>query len=70
MNTVKSLKILFVVNLVSGSKSKIDYRAIISSYFQALPHSIDFFFLTGKDDIESLKEIIQRIKPERVIAVG
>ncbi|HYV94144.1 MAG TPA: YegS/Rv2252/BmrU family lipid kinase [Chitinophagales bacterium] len=70
MSSPESLKILFVINPKSGAKTKTDFKTLISEYFQALPHSIDFFLLDGNDKIESLKSILDKTKPERIVAVG
>ena len=64
------LKILFVINPVSGTKAKIAWEPAIRNYFVNLQHSFDFFLLDGKDDATSLKYWIQKLQPERVIAVG
>src|SRR6185436_16855038 len=70
MSSPESLKILFVINPKSGAKTKTDFKTVISEYFQALPHSIDFFLLDDNDKIESLKSILDKTKPERIVAVG
>ncbi|MDB5200334.1 MAG: diacylglycerol kinase [Chitinophagaceae bacterium] len=64
------LKILFVINPVSGTKAKIAWEPAIRNYFVNLQHSFDFFLLDGKDDATSLKYWIEKLQPERVIAVG
>ncbi len=64
------LKILFILNPVSGGKKKIDWEPLIRNYFKDLPHSIEFFVLSGKDDTSSLKYWFEKIKPQRVVAVG
>lgn len=70
MDTPQSLKILFVINPNSGPKTKTDYQAVITEYFQSLPYSIDFFLLDGNNKIELLKPILDKMKPERIVAVG
>ena len=64
------LKILFVINPGSGPKAKVNWEPAIRNYFKDLPHSIEFFLIGGKNDAGSLKYWIDKIKPERVIAVG
>ena len=68
--SIPNLKILFVINPISGTKSKIDWEPAIRKYFVGLLHSFDFFLLDGKDDATSLKYWIEKLQPERVIAVG
>ena len=68
--TEEPLKILFVINPVSGPKARLNWEASIRQYFKPLPHSIEFFLLGGKNDAGSLAYWIEKIKPDRVIAVG
>jgi YegS/Rv2252/BmrU family lipid kinase len=70
MTTESGLKILFVINPISGAKGKIAWEPAIRNYFTILNHSFDFFLLDGKDDATSLKYWIEKLQPERVIAVG
>lgn len=64
------MKILFVINPRSGPKKDIDWKAIIEKYFENLPHTIDFFIIEGTDAAKGLKSTINKIKPQRVVAVG
>lgn len=64
------LKILFVINPVSGGKEKNDWEASIRKYFKDKPHSTEFYMLTGKDDKVSVQHHIDRLQPDRVVAVG
>lgn len=70
MIPTSNLKILFVINPISGTKAKIAWEPAIRNYFANLPHSIEFFLLDGKNDAASLQYWIERIHPEKVIAVG
>lgn len=70
MTSSPVLKILFVINPGSGTKSKIAWEPAIRNYFTSLHHTFDFFLLTGKDDATSLQYWIEKLHPERVIAVG
>jgi len=63
-------KILFVINPVSGGKEKKDWEASIRNFFRDKPHTIDFYMLTGNNDKVSIQHHIDRIKPDRVVAVG
>ncbi len=65
-----NLKILFVLNPVSGGKKKIDWEPLIRNYFKNLSHTIEFFVLSGKDDAGSLKFWFEKFQPQRVVAVG
>ena len=64
------MKLLFAINPVSGGKSKVNWENKITEYFRPLPHTIQVFMLTGKDDSASLRHHIASWKPDRVIAVG
>ncbi|MFL5739213.1 MAG: diacylglycerol/lipid kinase family protein [Flavisolibacter sp.] len=70
MQNQTGLKLLFVVNPISGGKQKQDWEASIRDYFQKLPHSIEFYLLTGKDDRVSIRHHMEQVKPDRVVAVG
>jgi len=63
-------KILFVINPVSGTKSKIDWEPTIRNYFVDHLHSFNFFLLDGKNDAASLQYWIDSLHPNKVIAVG
>lgn len=65
-----NLKLLFVINPISGTKAKIAWEPAIRKHFVDLSHTIEFFLLDGKDDATSLKYWIEKLQPERVIAVG
>ena len=70
MKATSNLKILFIINPVSGGKKKINWEPIIHKYFKPLSHNIEFFILTGKEDASSIQYWIKKFSPERVIAVG
>ncbi|GAC1591462.1 MAG: diacylglycerol kinase family lipid kinase [Ginsengibacter sp.] len=64
------LNILFVINPISGGKSKVNWESQIKEYFLNTEHSINFFILDGKDDEMSVKYWLEKKKPDRVVAVG
>ncbi|MGV3657656.1 MAG: diacylglycerol/lipid kinase family protein [Chitinophagaceae bacterium] len=64
------MKILFVINPVSGGKEKKDWEATIREYFKSSAHSMEFYLLTGGQDSASIKHHIQMVKPDRVVGVG
>lgn len=70
MATDPALKILFVINPISGAKGKIAWEPAIRKYFEGLAHTIEFFLLDGKDDATSLQYWIEKLQPDKVIAVG
>ena len=70
MNSVTNLKLLFVINPISGTKAKIKWEPAIRNYFANLPHNIELFLLDGKDDATSLKYWIEKLQPDKIIAVG
>jgi len=65
-----TVNILFIVNPVSGGKNKTKWEPVIRDYFKSLPESIDFFILTGTNDAESIKDVIKKKAPQKVVAVG
>jgi diacylglycerol kinase (ATP) len=70
MHNQERLKILFVINPVSGGKEKHDWEASIRDFFKDKPHTIDFYLLTGTNDKTSIQHHIDTVKPSRVVAVG
>ncbi len=70
MEQAINLKILFVLNPVSGGKKKIDWEPLIRNYFKQRAESIEFFVLTGNGDDSSLRYWFEKFKPDRVVAVG
>jgi diacylglycerol kinase (ATP) len=70
MHNQNGLKILFVINPVSGGKEKHDWEASIRNYYREKPHAIEFYVLTGENDCTSIRHHIDSVKPDRVVAVG
>lgn len=66
----ETLRILFILNPGSGSKSKIKPEEVIREYFKPLSHSIDFFELSGRNDSPAIEKKIEDFQPDRVVAVG
>ena len=64
-----ALKILFVVNAGSGN-DKIDWPKEIETYYQSSNHAIEFFYLDKDFEIDQLKEKINQLEPNTVVAVG
>ncbi|GEO08634.1 diacylglycerol/lipid kinase family protein [Segetibacter aerophilus] len=62
--------ILFVVNPISGGKDKKDHQDAIEKYFVALPHKIDLFLISDKNNAQCLEKHIEKFKPQIVVAVG
>jgi YegS/Rv2252/BmrU family lipid kinase len=63
-------KILFVINPVSGGKAKQDWEVSIRDFFKDLPHAIEFYLLSGKNDAASIQHHVETIQPQKVVAVG
>jgi diacylglycerol kinase family enzyme len=70
MQNQQPLKLLFVINPVSGGKEKHDWEAAIRSYFKDKPQKLEFYVLTGKEDKRSIQYHMETIHPDRVVAVG
>lgn len=70
MSTYVGLKLLFVINPASGVKAKPNWETIIRDFFKDLNHNIEFYLLTGKNDAASIKYWIEKLTPDRIIAVG
>ena len=63
-------RILFIINPVSGGKAKTDWETQIRDRIRDSVHEMEFFLLTGKDDESSVRNHIERVRPDRVVAVG
>lgn len=63
-------KFLFIINPISGGKEKHDWEAAIRSYFKEKPQTLEIYILNGSDDKISIQHYIDRVKPDRVVAVG
>lgn len=64
------MKLLFVINPVSGGKEKTDWEEQIRSYFRDSEHNMEFYLLTGTSDVASVQHHIRSVKPDRVVGVG
>ncbi|WP_266368235.1 diacylglycerol/lipid kinase family protein [Tellurirhabdus rosea] len=64
------LKLLFVINPVSGGRAKDDWEEQIRDFFRNKPFSPDFLVLNGQNDEESVRKAVESLKPDRVVAVG
>lgn len=64
------MKLLFVINPISGGKAKESWESRINDFFRPLPHTIQIYLLCGEDDASSLRHYIASWKPDRVVAVG
>ena len=62
--------IFFIINPISGGKTKSDWESAIREYYKPLSQNPEFFFLTGTDDTDSIRHWIEKIKPKKVVAVG
>jgi diacylglycerol kinase (ATP) len=70
MQQTSPQKLLFVINPISGGREKTEHETAISEHFKSLPHSIHYFLLTGNNDARRVAEEIEKIKPDKVVAVG
>jgi len=69
MTPTDNLKLLFVINAKSGNNST-DWVLLITNYFSSSNHTIDFYELTKDCTVQTIKDKINIVKPEQVIAVG
>jgi len=70
MHNNGGLKLLFVINPVSGGKEKNDWEATIRKSFSDSIHSIEFYIIQKNHDKTSIQHYVETLKPDRVIAVG
>ena len=64
-----SLKILFIINPISGNNS-INWAVEIDNYFSQLNDKIQLYTLTKTCNVQTIKEKIDLFKPQQVVAVG
>lgn len=70
MQKDEKMKLLFIINPVSGGKEKQNWEEQIRTYFKNSPHDMEFFLLSGKDDESSITHYIDTLQPDRVVGVG
>ena len=54
-----TMKLLFIINPISGGKEKQDWEEKIRTYFKQSPHNMEFFILTGQNDVASVQHHIK-----------
>nr|WP_293843319.1 diacylglycerol kinase family protein [uncultured Arsenicibacter sp.] len=64
------LKILFIINPVSGGNDKSELTDDITTYFRSIENEPVFVFLDGKQDSRIVRKAIDEHRPDRVVAVG
>ena len=64
-----NLNLLFIVNPGSGG-DEINFSDEISIHFRDLPHQLTIFELPSDCSLDEIKKLIDKKKPDRVIAVG
>ena len=69
MTVTTDPNILFVINPKSGSERK-DYESLINTFFLSTGYHLHYFYLKDKTEEHEIDEIITKIKPQIVTAVG
>ena len=64
------MKLLFVVNPISGGKSKDIFIRNAEAYCHKYGIHFEYFHTTGEDDVNKLKAEIGKIVPDRVVSIG
>ncbi|MBB3700253.1 diacylglycerol kinase [Flammeovirga yaeyamensis] len=64
------MKILFVVNPISGDIDKEPFLSEAKTYLETYGIGYHVFYTTGVNDLENLKESIKQYQPDRVASVG
>ncbi len=70
MQPSSELNILFIINPASGGKKDIKWEPIIRAYFKQLSYQIEFYILLGKEDESTINYWIEKMNPQKVVAVG
>ncbi|MDB5230416.1 MAG: diacylglycerol kinase [Chitinophagaceae bacterium] len=61
---------LFVVNPISGGKTKEGWETAIRDHCRDQPFNTEIFLLSGNDDTSSLRHYVETLKPHKIVAVG
>lgn len=64
------MKLLFVVNPISGGKSKELFIKNAEAYCEKYAIPFEYFYTTGKDDVQKLASAVKEIDPDRVVSIG
>jgi diacylglycerol kinase (ATP) len=70
MHDSGELKLLFVINPISGGKAKQDWETSIRDYFKEKKHTIQFYVLTGGNDRISIQHHMDSFHPDILVGVG
>lgn len=70
MPQLSSSTTLFVINPISGGRTKTDWETAITNFFAPGNSGAEIYVLDGENDTESIKHWIEKIKPAKVVAVG
>jgi diacylglycerol kinase (ATP) len=62
--------LLFMINPVSGGKTKHEWESSITEYFKDKPFRVEFYLLSKDNDSASIQHYIETLSPQKVIAVG
>lgn len=64
------MRLLFVINPVSGGKKKADHATLIRNFFKERTETIEICIFDGPASVQELKKTIRHWHPDRVVAVG
>ena len=64
-----SLKILFIINPISGNNT-INWAVEITNYFAAFDHTIQLYLLRKSCNVQTIRDKIAAFTPHQVVAVG
>lgn len=70
MRPSSNLNILFILNPASGGKKRIHWEPIIRKFFKQLSYQIHFYILSGKEDGSAINYWIEKMTPQKIVAVG
>mgnify|MGYP002777721805 CR=1 FL=1 len=70
MDAANKLKVLFIVNPISGGVAKDNWEDRIRAFFNDKPFEVLFSWLRGQNDSECIRRELDYHQPDRVVAVG
>jgi len=63
-------KLVFVINPISGGKVKDEIEEAIPMLANDYGFSFDIYHTTGEDDHKRIQELVNKLNPDKVVAVG
>ncbi|MEH6407384.1 MAG: acylglycerol kinase family protein, partial [Leeuwenhoekiella sp.] len=63
-------QLLFIVNPISGNSDKSQLIDLVCNEVEKRDYSMEVYKTTGNDDDKKIKELLNSIKPDRILVAG